>query len=629
MNAKNDAGMNLWDVIFSQDKHHFPIQRNYLQQPRGSNNPINRLVTEEVSQEIVDYVRKNITDPKELYALDFELNYTIRKLADFVLHVDLREFNSFDWEFGEPFPPLEDMMSILDRLYRWSNDVIFYEDLGGDIIELTGKRDEIDVSDWDRVRYESMVDVSRFQQAVQYFIENSDFDWKTKAEAFLRASSERGYSPADDETIIYLMSQSLNDEGLEKEAQHRWRRYKKEWCSSYFTDNNPFNGELSADRLRFIHWDKLSSLRPLEPLMLKAWVEKSKNPSKDISKHFFDTYDYRDTYNYKVESQHLLSPQFLSDYVKVFSLFRTDLDVDPIRSHLKKLIGKFYNFISGSRDFEYNYTVTDISYLSGLLFSFATNRFQHDILKNQVGCFFSNKARDDINITLNNSTVKFTQDIPLITLIALEVHTIYYSRPQGMVSFLHKAKEWLLNKQSPYGYWYDGVNNPEYTTVLVLDALQLIDGKGGLSFPIKTIPCYDKETLEIAFRPYMLVNYITRSLFCGGKEITFKFRGGVNKTWDFLKALVAARSLKTPLPRYTWDKAKDNDSDEEIPEIDKINRHDWKHQYDILSRKLGGNEILKQFINSTGDSYSFTEYVTITNHSSIRYRTDSKLLGKL
>jgi len=75
------------------------------------------------------------------------------------------------------------------------------------------------------------------------------------------------------------------------------------------------------------------------------------------------------------------------------------------------------------------------------------------------------------------TTGEFVKDIPLTTLIALEVHAVYFRAPQGAVPFLQEARQWLLAQQTSYGYWYDGVHNPEYTTVLVLDALNLIEGK--------------------------------------------------------------------------------------------------------------------------------------------------------
>ena len=622
MSTKKENGKTIWDVIFSLDSSHFPIQRNFLNEPRGSLNSINRLVTQEICQKTVEDVRKTYPEPNDLYALDFELNYTIRKLADFILYADLREFNCWDWEGSDVLIlPLDDALSFFSQLCNLDEDYFCYIDFETDIVDLTHTRNENNTIEWDRLDYRHMADASKFQQAVQYVIENSDIDWKTRAEAFLRASSNRGYSPADDETIIYLMSQNINDEELEKEAKHRWEQYKKEWEGLFFTEKNPFDGEFSVDRLRLIHWDKLGKLRILEPLMKKL---------PDDTTY----YDYlkalnacRETYSYKVGSQHLLSPDFLSDYVKVFSLIRADLDVDPIRSYHGKLVEKFYGFLSGSRESEYNYTVTDIHYLSDLLYTFTRYRFQLSTASKDDRSFFGYEARMNIEFSFNSSTSKFLANIPMTTLIALEVHVVYYSRPKGTIDFLQKAKQWLLSQQNPYGYWYDGVNNPEYTTVLVLDAINLIDEEDGLSFPKKTIPKKDDNIIEIMPYSLLLVNFLSRSLFIGSKEITFRFRGGENKTWDFIKALIAAKQKKMPLPRYLWTKTKQDEDD--IPEIDKQDRHDWKNQYDTLSRQLGGPEIIKQFIKSSGDSYYFSQNVVITNHSTIKYRADSDLLNNL
>ncbi len=609
MSTENKTGKNIWDVIFSQDKHHFPIQRNYLQEPRGSNNPINKLVTQEVCHETVEYIRKTYPDPNELYALDFELNYTIRKLADFILYVDMAEFNRWDWEDVQ-FPPLEDVMSYLHKLYRWSDDVFCYADLDSDIFELTDNRNEIKISEWDHFHYHHMVDASRFQQAVQYVIENSDSNWKTKAEAFLRASSGRGYSPADDETIIYLMSQSLVDESLAKEAQHRWDRYEKEWEALFFTDKNPFKDRFSIDGLRFIHWDKLSILRPLEPLMLKSELTRE-SLTTNILGYQGVMHGHRDTYNYKIEAQHMLSADFLSDYVKAFSIFRTDLDVDPIRFNLPKVISRFYKYLAGFHDFEYNYTVADIFYLSDLIFSFASSRFQHDILNDDSESIFVNKARKEIELSFKNSTTNFIQDIPLVTLIALEVHAICYSSPRGMVDFLQKAKKWLLSQQTSYGYWYDGVNNPEYTTVLVLDALKLIDGEDGLSFPFKTQPKYAQEKLYSSVDSLLIVHVFGKVLVLGDRQIKFNFKKGQNKTWNFICELMTAKIYKTlAVPIKTENK-------------------DWKPQFDTLrnmcTRQLSiskeeATALLKHFIQSDGESYRFTEHVKFDKGSSVGIR---------
>jgi hypothetical protein len=519
MNTEHKTGKNIWDVIFLQEKHHFPIERNYLIEPRGSLNPINAQVTEKVCPKTVEYIKNTYTDPYKLYALDFDLNYKIRTLANLSLLAGMLECSKWYRKEGVALdvnsPGMKMVRDEMEKSSQeqWSEDPGFYDNID----ELRCRISASLVSHREgtsefkkRFRESHRVPVAvKLQQALQYVIENAEYDWKTRAEAFLRASSIRGYSTADDETIIYLMSQSLDDKELKKEAQHRWKRYRKEWEDMFFTDKNPFKGKFSIDRLRFIHWDKLSCLRPLEPL---------------------EDDDDRGTYGYKAESKHLLSPEYVSDFARVMSLFRTDLDVDPIRSHLVKLITKYYHAFSGSHDYNGNFTSSDFYYLSDLLFTFAINRFRHDINAEDDASLFAHKTRRDIELSYLASTATFSDDVSMVTLIALEVLAIYYSRPKGMVKFLQKAKSWLLSQQTPYGYWYDGANNPEYTTVLVLDALNLIDETDGLTFPLVTKPRYDKTLLKITAQPRLLVNYAYRCLFLGNREIPIAFRGGVVKS---------------------------------------------------------------------------------------------------
>ena len=587
MRKKSDS-KNIWDVIFSLDKSCFPIQRKYLQEPRGLLNPINSQITSKICKNTVKKIKNKVTNPYDLYAYDYELNYLIRKLCDLIYYYDLDELDS--WQ-DDSNPVSEDMVWYLDVFL---NKIDFHEVEATDLRlfaeEMAYDRKDIREGKYDYNKHYSIEDSVRVINAVQYIIENSGWDWKTKAEAFLRASSIRQYNTADDETIIYLMAQNLNDEELEKEAKHRWKRYQKEWEELYFSKENPFKLKFLPNRLRLIHWDKIGSLRPLEPQL--------------------DS-DPRGTYTYLSEAQHLLCPEYLADYVRVFTLFRTDLDVEPIRYQLKKLIEKFYSYLSGKHDYEYNYTVTDVYYLSDMLFAFLRNRFQNDILHDTSESFFVEKARKSIELTFKNSSAAFLANMPLVSLIAMEVHSIYYSGAEGMIPFLQKARKWLLGQQTPYGYWYDGINNPEYTTVLVLDALKLIDGEPELSFPIKTNPKYDQEK-NYSAKPIMMVHFFTRSLKISDKEILFNFEhNSGSKTWDFICELMTCKVSKLYSLKI------------------KQGRKSWKQQYDTLRNmfakqlaieKKDASKLLKHFIHSDGTTYRFTDYVKIDAGSSMDIR---------
>ena len=172
MNAKHKTGRNIWDVIFSLDSSCFPTYRNYPQEPRGSNNPINSLITQEVCQETVEYVKNNITDPNDLYTLDFELNYAIRKLADFVLYADLDEVAP--WE-DDMFPPIEEMRSVLESCYKWSEDIFCCSDLFLEMSGLIFEREEVRKGNYDYTHLNDIVEAAQLQQAVQYVIEHLGF----------------------------------------------------------------------------------------------------------------------------------------------------------------------------------------------------------------------------------------------------------------------------------------------------------------------------------------------------------------------------------------------------------------------------------------------------------------------
>ena len=164
MSAENKAGNTIWDVIFSLNPSHFPIHRNYPKEPRGSLNPVNSQITSEICQDTVNYVQKNITDPFDLYALDFELNYTIRKLADFILYLDSNELPPYD----EIYPPLEEMVKVLKDFYKWDESVLCCHDLTLAVETLAYNKDEFKNGKIDYNHYYSLKDAAKLQQAVHY-----------------------------------------------------------------------------------------------------------------------------------------------------------------------------------------------------------------------------------------------------------------------------------------------------------------------------------------------------------------------------------------------------------------------------------------------------------------------------
>jgi hypothetical protein len=182
----------------------------------------------------------------------------------------------------------------------------------------------------------------------------------------------------------------------------------------------------------------------------------------------------------------------------------------------------------------------------------------------------------------------------MVTLIALEAHSLYFSRPDSWIGFMNKAKSWLLERQSPYGFWYDGADNPDYTTVLVLDALKLAEGRNDVSFPVTTRPILDGPPGRSSTKAaHIELDYISRYLIIG--DIEYKLKG---LSWEFIKHLIVSKYDRVPFPRMFCNR-------------------DWKYQFDTISRGVGGNKVLNQVIISDSDSYQFSNRVNILGHGQI------------
>jgi len=256
---------------------------------------------------------------------------------------------------------------------------------------------------------------------------------------------------------------------------------------------------------------------------------------------------------------------------------------------------------------EYNYTAFDYYYLPSLLCSFANGRIQHQKEDKGNWITYFPRVRDEVELKETWSTVHFSDNVAKTSLVAMEVHSLYFSKPDGWIEFINKARSWLLEKQTPYGYWFDGANSPDYTTVLVLDALELTKGGKGISFTTSPITLPDEkpksedkqeqdEDCTAPVVPYVEVDYETRTLIVGTKSIVLE-----GKLWDFVCKLLVSQSYGYPLGRQEGE----------------VN---WKNAYDMLRRKLGSSELLSRFVSSVRDGYRLTGHIKVKGRSSVGIR---------
>jgi hypothetical protein len=80
-----------------------------------------------------------------------------------------------------------------------------------------------------------------------------------------------------------------------------------------------------------------------------------------------------------------------------------------------------------------------------------------------------------------------------------------------------------------------------------------------------------------------------------------------------MQTLIAYRNENLPLPRFT----------KGIKGIKGVKNIDWKNEYDILARRLGGSKVIKHFIISNGKQYILKNNVHLNDHSSLWAKAQS------
>jgi len=143
------------------------------------------------------------------------------------------------------------------------------------------------------------------------------------------------------------------------------------------------------------------------------------------------------------------------------------------------------------------------------------------------------------------------------------------------------AVKWLWEQRQPYGCW--GTSSPTYTTVLVLDAMELAIRGTQVTFKVKS-PSVDETYVE--------QNMQTRILTIGDQR--FQPSG---LAWQLLETLADLQEDGSGLPRM-----KDG--------------QDWKNAVDLL-RNLIGKDSIRKVIKFHKGVYSLSPTVKIPGRSQV------------
>lgn len=583
MSIKNECSKDIWDVIFNLDSSYFPLSRNYIEQPRGSSNPINSQVKMKPKKEYLDFAKK--MNPVDLYAIDFELNLLFRKLADFILFAD----NTDVWEDS---PVFYDIVSApnktLENLVEGIN--LSVSDMTNEALYVADAHINCGENPLDNIS-EDMRNMAELQYTIQYYIENSDWDWRIKAEAFLRSHYLSNFEYADDETVIYLSRNSVFESNsnnfinlkhqefnfaesdinnkihdhASRVASRKWDQYRSMWDNISYSDDNPFEQKADMSGLRYIQMKELSFFNEL---------------------------------SYNSESKHLLSCENIKAFCRLLTFFRTGLE----NQEIQRIASKIYSLIRDSIEKQhwngYNYTVGDRVFLLSLLYHFLGGRFS----KVEYDDFFiwsrNNLLVDPwkLNPTKRNwSTLDYLTETPLLPLSCFNIFAVWYSKPDNFKKYISETFKDIVKKQHNYGFWYDNTFNPEFMTVLALDAFN-VDQYSCLSFPNTKIEYLehkskpeqtkDVTTLDADESPFVEYNHYTKKLTFGDKAILLS-----NREIKLMEALYRGRFEGLILPS------------------NKI----LKSGVDSLRKKVGGKENLKYVIKMVRSSREKRGYIMALN----------------
>lgn len=589
---------DIWDVLFSLKDIDFPLSKDYLNQPRGSVNSINCQVNIQPNKNYLDFASK--LNPTELYAVDFSLNYFVRLVFDYN-DILIEDSSKLVKEYFEG-----DLEKILNHCTKTDNFDFYLKGLELDIYEYQynrhyyDKKNELILEDEEFEIGYYMRQIALVQFSLEYYIEHSNLDWQTKAEAFLRSQCLTKFKDSDDEALIYLESKdflklieydkfNITDITYKKikklaseQINHNIDVYHSRWDIIGFNLQSPFqNKKRDLSCLRFKDLTYLNYIYQLLYLSEKEPIDEEK-------------------------------------ICYLLNIFRTDISV--IDSHLKSLYEHLKNYLNNKIiDNKWVYPSKDDIIASTkcrlffvlfalIYFRLPENQQDESLFEYCLAVLKSNpyKGCDDSSFVFCNFPEEsFSDEIDLTTFFEPSIFTLCFNAKalwllkcdeyeKSLYSLFDKIKECQL----PYGYWTDEFCNSEFTTALALEILDI--GSGRLTYPTNKIDL-QKTTVNTNInqehKPYVEFDFNSRFLTVGLQKIP----------------------LSTSILKLFYELIRDRYSGYPVAITD-----EFKNARDFLRKKLKDSKNLKYIILSVSvfqtksKGYQLHPDVVIKNGSDIR-----------
>ena len=197
----------------------------------------------------------------------------------------------------------------------------------------------------------------------------------------------------------------------------------------------------------------------------------------------------------------------LFDFSRLFSLLKSELSVTLAYEDIGQLLFACHEFIDNFNDngwfFDsyFNYSLCTLGIVS--LFIFGCQRIKSNLIHEKpydVAIGYITKWKEEVSRNHNN--YDYDKDYLRVASASMAVHALFSIKSDISGNFTEQMRNWLLSKQYKYGYWHrenygflqndnylyeEADGEPLYTTVMVLDALELLSRKPNPTFDPKFV----------------------------------------------------------------------------------------------------------------------------------------------
>jgi len=379
--------------------------------------------------------------------------------------------------------------------------------------------------------------------------------WKEKAEDFLRSHlNDDNYNA--EEAAVYFLSRRENNKDISKVIDmsiQRWREDKTRWSEECRRDPTK-----AASSLRLMQWGEIVVLQKYRDSI-------------------FQNFGMPYSHDFYPDDQHFGG--YLGNtsafFPLLFPLFTSDIAVNQMGSKLISLLhlwqGHLNDLFMRKELFVYSidksghsnqaYATLISAYIfaacrlgrAGIDLQILDKSIQYllDSQQNSGLWGYDQTTPDSEEDDLGDYCLgAFMNSSKHVVLGTMGIHAVFLANPKGSERSIKKAVEWLLRQQQSDGAWYQH-NSPKYphpvhTTVLALDAIEMAEGGGKLTFdPNMQLESKQKDDSDIITKASDLsIDEKIHTIIYQGKKIRI---GGAGATWEFFTLLYKKRGEVVPL----------------------------------------------------------------------------------